>query len=165
MHGKFDGMVVQESLEPTAVLTGNKALADGKLGESVAFSIFIGTRPVLIQLDAAATAEYDSIDDLVAQLNAQLEDTGIVCGNNDENKITFATEKMEGGTELQIYVADGQDGADGLGFANKQKSISPQPIDVQVELQAGLHDIRYEVIGLSPDLAEIGVQLSWDNAH
>jgi ELWxxDGT repeat protein len=159
----IDGIVVHESLEPSAVLSGQSDVsASGQLTQDVAFSIFIGTRPVLIQLDAEATAANQSIDDLVAQLNAQLEDTGIVC-DNDGNRITFATEKMEGGTELKIYVADGQVGADGLGFVDGQESIPPQAVDVQVELQVGIHDIRYEVIGLSPDLAEIGVQLFWDN--
>jgi Leucine-rich repeat (LRR) protein len=159
----IDGTVVYESLEPSAVLSGQSDVpASGQLTQDVAFSIFIGTRPVLIKLDAVATDGNTSINDLVTQLNLQLEDTGMVC-DNDGNRITFATQKIEASTELRIYVADGQVGAAGLGFVDGQTSVPPANIDVSVELQAGIHDIRYEVIGLSPDQAEIGVQLSWDN--
>jgi len=144
-------------LGPMAVLTASRdGPSDGRLAQDLRFSLKQGEATALVELAAADTEEYSDLDELIDALNQDLQGSGFVAGRDGE-RLTFT--RTGSAQPIDVILGEGDSGPAELGFSGKEASVLLSTSSVTITLGEGLHDLRYEVVGL--DAGNIGEVLSW----
>jgi len=154
----IDDMAVP--LGPKAILTASRdGPGDGRLAEDLRFTLQQGDATALVELAAADTEAFDSLDQLIDALNLELQGSAFVAGRDGE-RITFTT---AGDTQpIEFVLEEGDSGPAGLGFSGRETSVLLSSDSVTIALGEGPHELRYEVVGL--DNADVlGKVLSWSS--
>jgi hypothetical protein len=142
---------------PMAVLTGSRdAAADGRLAEDLRFTLKQGEATARVEIFAVDTEEFDVLGDLIGALQSELAGTGFVA-DRDGERITFT--RVGAALPIEVTLEEGDSGPAELGFSGKEASVALSTSSVTLTLGEGLHELRYETVGLDAD--EIGVVLSW----
>ncbi|NQU19676.1 MAG: VCBS repeat-containing protein [Candidatus Nealsonbacteria bacterium] len=109
-----------------AVLAGSQDLVGGKLTDDIQFFLVAGNRSVPIAITAQQTADFTSIDDLVAKLNELITNAAVedaVTAGSEGTSITFTSQIAGSRATLRIEVREGQTGAVALGFSDGDTDV------------------------------------------